>query len=58
MTEKKANSGGNEQLLWLPEGTQWSNNSYAYNAVVTVLFNGWKEESLANNITWSEIDNF
>jgi hypothetical protein len=57
MTEKKTESEGNEQLLWLPEGTQWSNNSCAYDAVVTVLFNGWKEESLTNNITWSEIDN-
>jgi hypothetical protein len=57
MTEKKNKSEGNEQLLWLPEGTRWSNNSCAYDAVVTVLFNGWKEESLTNNITWSEIDN-
>jgi len=32
--------GVNQQLLWLSEGTQWSNNSCAYDAVVTVLFNG------------------
>lgn len=41
----------------MPEGTQWSNNSCAYDAIVTVLFNSWKEDPLGNSITWSEINN-
>ncbi|KAF8224266.1 hypothetical protein L208DRAFT_1512701 [Tricholoma matsutake] len=41
----------------LPEGTQWSNNSCAYDAIITVLFNTWKENPLGNNEAWSEINN-
>lgn len=44
-------------VLWLPEGTQWSYNSCAYDAVVTVLFNTWKEVAQLNTITWAEINN-
>jgi hypothetical protein len=41
----------------IPEGTQWSNNSCAYDAIVTILFNIWREEALTNNATWSDIGN-
>jgi hypothetical protein len=40
-----------------PEGTRWSNNSCVYDAIITVLFNTWKENMYMSNITWTEINN-
>ena len=41
----------------LLEGTQWSNNSCAYDAIITVLFNTWKEHPQRNNTTWADVNN-
>ncbi|KAF8239981.1 hypothetical protein L208DRAFT_1077362, partial [Tricholoma matsutake] len=29
---------------WKPEGTQWLNNSCAYDTIVTLMFNMWKDD--------------
>jgi hypothetical protein len=59
MTQSQNMNGypGLQYLPEWPEGTHWSNNSCAYDAVITVLFNTWRENPPLHNITWSEINN-
>ncbi|KAF8231453.1 hypothetical protein L208DRAFT_1469729 [Tricholoma matsutake] len=39
----------------IPIGMQWQNNSCAYNAVFTILFNVWRENPLSTQVDWQEI---
>jgi hypothetical protein len=41
----------------VPIGTQWQNNSCAYDAVCTILFNIWRAEPAAVSLAWSELEN-
>ena len=41
----------------VPVGTQWENNSCAYDAVCTVLFNVWCEDPVKTTLSWNELDN-
>jgi hypothetical protein len=42
---------------WQPLGTRWQNNSCAYDAVVTILFNIWQEDPLATTGIWQTMGN-
>jgi hypothetical protein len=39
----------------IPVGTQWQNNSCAYDAVFTILFNVWRENPISMQADWQEI---
>ncbi|KAF8224927.1 hypothetical protein L208DRAFT_1308350, partial [Tricholoma matsutake] len=39
----------------VPVGTQWHNNSCAYDATVTTLFNIWREEPTSTTVSWQAI---
>jgi hypothetical protein len=41
----------------VPIGTQWQQNSCAYDAVCTVLFNIWHENTDATTVSWQELHN-
>jgi len=41
----------------VPIGMQWQNNSCAYNAICTVLFNVWHKDPAKTTLLWNEIDN-
>jgi len=41
----------------VPIGTQWQNNSCAYDAVCMVLFNVWHEDPAETMQSWNELDN-
>ena len=41
----------------VPIGTQWENNSCAYDAVCTVLFNIWHEDLVETTLSWNKLDN-
>jgi hypothetical protein len=56
-TPKKQGNVESRHICAMPEGTHWSNNSCAYDAIITMLFNTWKEHMYTNNITWTEINN-
>ena len=43
--------------LLVPIGTQWENNSCAYDAICTVLFNIWREDPAGITLSWNELDN-
>jgi hypothetical protein len=40
-----------------PIGAEWSNNSCAYDAIITILFNTWREQSDVYAVTWTELPN-
>ena len=40
-----------------PIGTQWQNNSCAYDAICTVLFNVWREDPAETTLSWNELHN-
>jgi hypothetical protein len=42
---------------FVPIGTQWQQNSCAYDAVCTVLFNVWREAPDAISVLWRELHN-
>ena len=42
--------------LSVPIGTQWQNNSCAYDAVFTVLFNIWHEDRASAELCWQELE--
>jgi hypothetical protein len=42
---------------FIPIGTQWRQNSCAYDAVCTVLFNVWREAPDATSVLWHELHN-
>ena len=42
---------------WRPLGTIWQNNSCAYDAVITILFNIWREDPLATTGIWQTMGN-
>jgi Helitron helicase-like domain at N-terminus/PIF1-like helicase len=41
--------------LNIPLGTRWQNNSCAYDAVITLLFNIWREDAVSETRSWSEL---
>jgi len=41
--------------LDIPLGTRWQNNSCAYDAVITVLFNIWRSDAISETDLWSEL---
>jgi hypothetical protein len=41
--------------LNIPLGTQWQNNSCAYDAVITILFNIWREDAISETDSWHEL---
>ena len=41
----------------VPIGTRWRNNSCAYDAICTVLFNVWRENPAETTLSWNEIGN-
>jgi PIF1-like helicase len=43
------------QRLGIPIGTQWQNNSCAYDAVITILFNIWLDNPITTTEHWHEI---
>ena len=43
--------------VFVPIGTRWQNNSCAYDAICTVLFNIWREEPAEMTLSWNELDN-
>jgi hypothetical protein len=43
--------------LFIPIGTRWQNNSCAYDAICTVLFNVWRENPAATTLSWNELNN-
>ena len=43
--------------ILVPIGTQWENNSCAYDAICTVLFNIWREDPAEITLSWNWLDN-
>lgn len=43
--------------LCTPSGTQWRNNSCAYNAVVTILLNVWMDQPMGRSQTYRDMNN-
>ncbi|KXN83944.1 hypothetical protein AN958_00787 [Leucoagaricus sp. SymC.cos] len=43
--------------LNVPIGTQWRNNSCAYDAICTILFNAWREDPDSTTLSWHELQN-
>ena len=41
--------------LNIPLGTRWQNNSCAYDAVITLLFNIWRGDAVSETDSWSEL---
>ena len=41
--------------LNIPLGTRWQNNSCAYDAVITLLFNIWRENVISETDSWGEL---
>ncbi|KAH9969213.1 hypothetical protein BGW80DRAFT_1117131, partial [Lactifluus volemus] len=41
----------------IPVGTQWETNSCAYDTIITILFNVWRENPVAMTTKWSELNN-
>ena len=41
----------------VPIGTQWKDNSCAYDAICTVLFNIWREDPAETTVSWNLLDN-
>jgi hypothetical protein len=41
--------------LNVPLGTRWQNNSCAYDAVITLLFNIWREDAISETDSWGEL---
>jgi hypothetical protein len=41
--------------LNIPLGTRWQNNSCAYDAVITVLFNIWRGDAISETDSWGEL---
>ena len=41
--------------LNIPLGTRWQNNSCAYDAVITILFNIWREDAISETDSWHEL---
>ena len=41
--------------LKAPLGTRWQNNSCAYDAVITLLFNIWHEDAISETDSWGEL---
>ncbi|KAF8225702.1 hypothetical protein L208DRAFT_1504476 [Tricholoma matsutake] len=39
----------------IPIGMQWQNNSCAYDAIFTILFNVWRKNPLSTQVDWQEI---
>jgi hypothetical protein len=39
----------------VPYGTQWENNSCAYDAIFTLLFNVWREDPASIQASWREL---
>jgi hypothetical protein len=38
-----------------PLGTRWQNNSCAYDAVITLLFNIWRDDAISETESWHEL---
>ena len=57
MIEFEATSLGSLQSLStnVPYGTQWENNSCAYDAILTLLFNVWREDPASIQASWWEL---
>ena len=45
----------NSIRLNIPLGTRWQNNSCAYDAVITVLFNIWRGDAISETGLWHEL---
>jgi hypothetical protein len=41
--------------LNIPLGTRWQNNSCAYDAVITILFNIWRGDAISETESWAEL---
>ena len=41
--------------LNIPLGTRWQNNSCAYDAVITLLFNIWRGDAISETDSWREL---
>ena len=41
----------------VPTGTQWEQNSCAYDAICTVLFNIWHEDPAGTTLSWHQLHN-
>ena len=41
--------------LNIPLGTWWQNNSCAYDAVITLLFNIWREDAISETDSWGKL---
>ena len=41
--------------LNIPLGTRWQNNSCAYDAVITLLFNIWRGDAISETESWGEL---
>ena len=39
----------------IPLGTRWQNNSCAYDAIITILFNIWRDDAILETDTWAEL---
>ena len=42
--------------LDIPLGMHWQNNSCAYDAVITILFNIWREDAISETDAWRELN--
>jgi PIF1-like helicase/Helitron helicase-like domain at N-terminus len=52
---QQINDNSGSQQLNIPMGTQWQNNSCAYDAVITILFNIWLDNPITVTESWHEI---
>ncbi|TFK57944.1 hypothetical protein BDN72DRAFT_738809, partial [Pluteus cervinus] len=52
-SKKQKTDHSPQNSLLNPDGTQWQNNSCAYDSIVTVLYNVWK----ANPVYWTQVFN-
>jgi hypothetical protein len=41
--------------LNIPLGTRWQNNSCAYDAIITILFNIWRDDAISETNSWAEL---
>jgi hypothetical protein len=59
--QKKSNMGSNSlhghSTQMSPHGTQWSNNSCAFDAVMSILYNIWQDNTVVQAIHFKDINN-
>src|ERR1700723_4563653 len=49
------NDDASDSTLYMPKGTRWSNNSCAYDPIVTILYNIWLDDTVAQSAAFKSI---